>query len=471
MFLTSTRKTDLPKCHQFSQRLLPPSAQALTPRAVMAPFSNLPTNPTDLSTLPPPLSADAHDDASRPLNGYLLPVPLHALLDNTRQRVSSHHGLLRMLRQLRLGDWDYPHLVALCILTRHVCVGVHTVTAAAHRVIATLLHAAHILALCFCAATRPPIDATTVSGELTPRNTVDRPAAGRESSRHQTRWAALAWYSAHRSSTIQTDARWRLQVPACSPSLVFINATVRLRVCTVLWSSTRFGVYCHCNPCPCMQSVRHSPPPFSAGFFFALFLAFLWSSGLFLFLCSACAVLCWCACVALCAVLSCPCFAAWCFVLLPVAFACLLLGLVVLCCLPVGPGGSWCRVSVVCCVVSLGAVLRSVAARCAALRCVVVLCVVSFCSVWCCRALCRVLGLFPSPWGPMPSSAIFCLVSPRCVCSAVTCCRVVLFFLVLCAVGILGCPAVCSLSSPPCVVLLCGPAPPWCPAPLCCAPW
>ena len=186
MFLTSTRKTDLPQCHEFFQRLLPPSAQALTPCAVKDPFSNLSTNPTDLSTLPPPLSADAHDDASRPLNGYLLPVPLHALLDNTRQRVSSHHGLLRMLRQLRLGDWDYSHLVALCILTRHVCVGGHTVTAAAHRVIATLLHAAHILALCFCAATRPPIYATSVSRELTPQNTVDRPAAGRESSRHQT---------------------------------------------------------------------------------------------------------------------------------------------------------------------------------------------------------------------------------------------------------------------------------------------
>ena len=175
MFLTPTRKTDLSQCHQFFQRLLPPLAQAPTPRAVMAPSSNLSTNPTDLSPLPPPLSTDAHDDASRPLNGYPLPVPLHALLDNTRQRVSSHHGLLRMPHQLRLGDWDYPHLVALCILTRHICVGVHTVTAAAHRVIAALLHAAHILALRFCAATRPPIFATSVSRELTPRNAVDRP--------------------------------------------------------------------------------------------------------------------------------------------------------------------------------------------------------------------------------------------------------------------------------------------------------
>ena len=64
-------------------------------------------------------------------------------------------------------------------------------------------------------------------------------------------------------------------------------------------------------------------------------------SGSFLFLCSACAVLCWCACaVALCSVLSCPRGAGWCFVLLPVVIVCLLSGLAVLCCLLVGPGGS-----------------------------------------------------------------------------------------------------------------------------------
>ena len=181
-------------------------------------------------------------------------------------------------------------------------------------------------------------------------------------------------------------------------------------------------------------------------------------SGLFLFLCSACAVLCWCACVvALCAVLSCPCGAGWCFVLLPVVFACLLLGLAVLCCLLVGPGGFWCRVSVACCGVSLGAVLRRVAARCAAWRCVLVRCVVSFCSVWCCRALCRVLGRCPSSWGPVPSGVVFCLVPPRCVCFAVVCRCVVLFAVVLCAVCVLGCRVVRFLSSPPCAVLLCGP--------------
>ena len=181
-------------------------------------------------------------------------------------------------------------------------------------------------------------------------------------------------------------------------------------------------------------------------------------SGLFLFLCSACAVRCWCACVvALCAVLSCPRGAGWCFVLLPVVFVCLLLGLAALCCPLVGPGGSWCRVWVACCGVSLGAVLRRVAARCAAWRCVVVRCVVSFCSVWCCRALSCVLGRCLSSLGPVPSGAVFCLVPPRCVFFAVVCRRLVLFAVVLCAVCALGCRVVCFLSSPPCAVLLCGP--------------
>ena len=142
---------------------------------------------------------------------------------------------------------------------------------------------------------------------------------------------------------------------------------------------------------------------------------------------------------------------------LPTYLVCLLLGLAVLCCLLVGPGGSWCPVSVACCGVSLGAVLRRVAARCAAWRCVVVRCVVLFCSVWCCRALCCVLGRCPSSWGPVPSGAVFCLVPPRCVCFAVVCRCVVLFAVVLCAVCALECRVVCFLSSPPCAVLLCGP--------------
>ena len=181
-------------------------------------------------------------------------------------------------------------------------------------------------------------------------------------------------------------------------------------------------------------------------------------SGSFLFLFSACAVLCWCACVvALCSVLSCPRWVGWCCVLLPVVFVCLLLGLAVLCCLLVGPGGSWCGFSVACCGVSLGAVLRRVAARCAAWRCVVVRCVVSFCSVSCCRALCCVLGRCPLSWGPVPSGAVFCLVPPRCVCFAVVCRRVVLFAVLLCAMCALGCRVVRFLSSLPCAVLLCGP--------------
>ena len=122
--------------------------------------------------------------------------------------------------------------------------------------------------------------------------------------------------------------------------------------------------------------------------FFSWSLAFRWCSVLFPFLCFACALRCLSACgVALCALLSCPCCAGWCFVLLSVVFACLLLGLAVLCCLLLGRGGSWCRVSVMCCGVSLGAVLRRIAACRGAWRCVVVCCVVLFCSAWCCRAL------------------------------------------------------------------------------------
>ena len=160
-------------------------------------------------------------------------------------------------------------------------------------------------------------------------------------------------------------------------------------------------------------------------FSFALFLALPWCSGLCLFLCSACAVLCWCACVvALCALLSCPCGAGWCFVLLSVVFACWLFGLAVLCCLLVGPGGSWCRVSVVCCGVSLGAVLRRVAARCAARGCLI-----SFCSVWCCRVVCPVAVRRP---GVLCLPAL-CFVVSRCAvcvllkCVAAWCCSPLCF--------------------------------------------
>ena len=227
-------------------------------------------------------------------------------------------------------------------------------------------------------------------------------------------------------------------------------------LCCVLWRCA--AVWC-CAVVPCLLFFFFFLPAGGAGFLlFPVGSRLRACSGSFLFLCSASAVLCWCACpVALCSVLSCPRGPCSCFVLLPVVFVCLLLGLAVLCCLLVGPGGSWCRVSVACCGVSLGAVLRRVAARCAASRCVVVRCVVSFCSVWRCRALCCVLGRCPSSWGPVPSGAVFCLVPPRCVCFAVVCRCVVLFAVVLCAVCALQCRVVCFLSSPPCAVLLCGP--------------
>ena len=265
---------------------------------------------------------------------------------------------------------------------------------------------------------------------------------------------------------------WGSAGGSCCPALSF-GGVCRLWCPCLVWLSLGVFPLVSCSPvlcpvalccrvvlcCGALSSFCVFLPVGGAGF-----LLFLVGSGLragsgsFLFLCSACAVLCCCACVvALCSVLSCPRGAGWCFVLLPVVFVCLLLGLAVLRCLLVGPGGSWCRVSVACCGVSLGAVLRRVAARCVAWRCVVVRCVVLFCSVWCCRALCCVVGRCPSSWGPVPSGAVFCLVPPRCVCFAVVCRRVVSFAVVLCAVCALGCRVVRFLSSPPCAVLLCGP--------------
>ena len=252
---------------------------------------------------------------------------------------------------------------------------------------------------------------------------------------------------------------------------LFVRFVLRLVLCGVLVSVCVLAPCCVGSCCAvfvvlCCRALLRSLP---VCFFF---LAFPWCSGLFRFPCSACAMRCRCGCgVALCALLSCPCGAGWCFVLLSVVFACLLLGLAVLCCLLAGPGGSWCRVSVVCCGVFLGAVLPRVAACLAVWCCVVVRCVVSFCSAWCCRALCRVLGRCLSSCGPV-SSALCVVLSRRAVCVfAVLCCCLVLFAAVLCAVRVLGCLAVRSLSSPPCAVLLSVPALPWCPAPLCGAPW
>ena len=195
-------------------------------------------------------------------------------------------------------------------------------------------------------------------------------------------------------------------------------------------------------------------------------------SGSFLFLCSACAVLCWCACaVALCSVLSCPRGANWCFVLLPVVFVCLLLGLAVLWCLLVAPGVVS---SVACCGVSPGAVLRRVAARCAAWRCVVVHCVVSFCSVWCCRAPCCVLGRCPC-LGVLCLLAPCFVLSPRAVrvllwCVAAWCCSPLCFvpcapwgvvLCVSCRLRPVRCCCVARSPSVPCFPVLC-------PVVLCC---
>ena len=265
---------------------------------------------------------------------------------------------------------------------------------------------------------------------------------------------------------------WRSAGGSGCPALSF-GGVCRLWCPCLVWPSLGVFPVVSCSPVLCTEAlccrVVLCCGALSSFFVFLLaggagFLLFPVGSGLragsgsFLFLCSARAVLCWCACVvALCSVLTCPGGAGWRFVLLPVVFVCLLLGLAILCCLLVGPGGSWCRVLVACCGGSLGAVLRRVAARCAAWRSVVVRCVVSFCSVWCCRALCCVLGRCPSSWGPAPSGAVFCLVPPRCVCFAVGCRCVVLFAVVLCAVCALGCRVVRFLSCPPCAVLLCGP--------------
>ena len=76
-------------------------------------------------------------------------MPLHSLLENTRLRVFSYHELRRMLLQLQLGGWTYPHLVALCILFRHVYVRVCAVTATILRVFA-LLHSVTRLSARHC---------------------------------------------------------------------------------------------------------------------------------------------------------------------------------------------------------------------------------------------------------------------------------------------------------------------------------
>ena len=164
-----------------------------------------------------------------------------------------------------------------------------------------------------------------------------------------------------------------------------------------------------------------------------------------------------------------------------------LLRWLVCCCLLCSPVCCWAWLSSAVSqwvLVAPGVVFRWCAVFCPwVLRCVVLLRVVPPGVVLLCAVLLR-FALFGAvarcvvSWGAIRRPGVlclpalrFCLFSPRCVCSAVVCCCVVLFAVVLCDVCVLGCPAVLSLSFPPCAVLLCGPALPWYPAPLCCALW
>ena len=136
---------------QFFWRRQPPSAPLQTPGTVNAPFPNPPLHPSTpaLQCSPTPISTDVINDAPCPHGNVQLPVPLHSLLENTRLRVFSYHELRRMLLQLRLGGWSYPHLVALCILLRHVYVRVRAVTATILTVFA-LLHSVTRLSARHC---------------------------------------------------------------------------------------------------------------------------------------------------------------------------------------------------------------------------------------------------------------------------------------------------------------------------------
>ena len=115
------------------------------------------------------------------------------------------------------------------------------------------------------------------------------------------------------------------------------------------------------------------------------------------------------------------------------------------------PLGAVCRV--LCCAVCPGvrccAVLRRL---CRPVLCCCVLCCFAA-LVWCRRLLCRALWRCPSPWGPVLCGAVFSRVPPRCVCFVVAWWCVPLFAALLCAVCVLGCCAVRSLSSPLCAVL------------------
>ena len=100
----------------------------------------------------------------------------------------------------------------------------------------------------------------------------------------------------------------------------------------------------------------------------------------------------------------------------------------------------------------------------AALRCCTLCRPVLCCCVLCCFAAlgwCRCSSWRApfcslSPWGPVLCVALFCGVPPRCVCFVVAWWCVLLFAALLCAVCVLGCCAVRSLSSLLCAVLCSG---------------
>ena len=114
----------------------------------------------------------------------------------------------------------------------------------------------------------------------------------------------------------------------------------------------------------------------------------------------------------------------------------------------------------VCCAVSLGAVLCRVAAGllrpafcCCALRRVISLCLVLSRSVLCPWPLSVSLG--SCAFQHCVLSCLPALCALCCVCFGVVCWCVLLFATVLFVVCVLGCRAVRSLSSPPCVMLRC----------------
>ena len=242
------------------------------------------------------------------------------------------------------------------------------------------------------------------------------------------------------------------------PGVVW-RACVGLGSCAVLFGAVLCWVFLCCFSCALLSCAA----AFSAGFFF--FLAFPWCWGWFCF----CALLVRCCGGVSVSLLSVQCFLApaalagvlcCCLLCLRLCYSAWLSSLVSWCVLAT-PGVVFRWGPVVCPWVLCGAVLLRVV-----LSGVVFLCAVVFSF-----ALFGAVARCVMSWGPVPSGAVFCLVFPHSVCFSVVCCYVVLLAAVLCAVCVLGCCVVRSLSSLPCAVSLCGPTLPWCPAPLCCASW